>query len=634
MTPHPFVLPPPAAMPVTTTPELLDALQKTGLLADDALERAAQVVAAETEVRQAARQLIQEKILTHWQARQILAGVTNLRLGKYRLLDELGRNLLGRIYLAEHHQLARRAAVTLLSRQLSERPGAVRKFLDRAQAAAALNNPHLIQTLDVAQEANRFYVVFEFAEGRDLAERLREDGPPDVLVAIDWLQQAADGVAYLHERHIAHGNLRPELLLVDDHAVVRLLDLGVAKLSKQARAAAEATDPQQPPDPFADERPAETSADVQALIGIFYQLLTGQELPPTALDDAQLKSLEEAVELRLPGSGTPLVNLFRLWQTPPTPSDASSSTTTPADSAPADSAPADSAPPASAPPTSTPATAISAAQVRDQLLRLHQQLKPPPITELPELSVNDAGDLEATAEELDPTLENIVSETDVDSLLLSTNRPDGSGKRRSPSSVIRRDHTTAESVMAGEGSQSQQLLLRSPKSMKGKGDAAARGDRAAAKKDKAKRGGEKDGAGGAKKRQVLLIAVVASLACVLLLGAVTLGIILALSRQPSGPPIAQNQPPKTAPADPTKTATSKNHDDATGAGEIPDEPPVMEDPSPAAKPSDPLSKPESPKPESPKPESPKPESPKPESPKPETPKPETPKPETPKPETP
>lgn len=291
-------------MAVKSTEEFWAVLDKSGLLSPAHGDRARELGGELTDLKQLARLLVKENLLTTWQARQLLAGVVGLRIGKYRLLDELGRSEYGRVYLAEHQQLSRRAALKLLSRELSTNAEALRRFLVEAQSIAALDHPRLVHTLDISNDGERYFVVWEYVEGRDLQRIVQESGPLDVVRAATLVSQIADGLAHAHGHNVSHGDLKPSNVLVDAEDKLKIVDLGVARLSRTTSAPETAgvdgesastgsggsvnrrdslgpigsTDPYRAPEARGAGASPTPAADLYSLGGILYFLLAGQ--PP------------------------------------------------------------------------------------------------------------------------------------------------------------------------------------------------------------------------------------------------------------------------------------------------------------------------------------------------------------------
>jgi serine/threonine protein kinase len=217
-------------MAVASAAEFWETLEKSGILTTSQWERARDAAGQESDLKALARTLLKEGLVTIWQARQLLAGVANLKFGKYKLLDELGRSELGRVYLAEHVQLARRAALKMFAREITQNAATRQKFLAEARAISVLDHPHVVHTLDVANEGDRYFVVFEFVDGVDLGRQVRESGRFPAHRAVELMAQAADGLAHAHEHQVIHGDLKPSNLIVDKNGELKILDLGVARL--------------------------------------------------------------------------------------------------------------------------------------------------------------------------------------------------------------------------------------------------------------------------------------------------------------------------------------------------------------------------------------------------------------------
>jgi hypothetical protein len=208
----------------------LAALSRSGLIPATDVDAVRQEFADVADGRQIARELIKRGRLTKWQALQLLNGYFALSIGKYKLLDEIGAGELGRVYLAEHTQMERRQAIKILSRRQTSRPQVLERFLKEAPRVCALEHSNLCQIYDVNQDADRYFLVMQHIEGVDLAKQVAKSGPLPVVEAVQFAAQAAEGLAYAHERQVFHGVLKPANLLVDGQGIVKLTDIGQARL--------------------------------------------------------------------------------------------------------------------------------------------------------------------------------------------------------------------------------------------------------------------------------------------------------------------------------------------------------------------------------------------------------------------
>jgi len=262
--------------------QFLDNLQKSNLLVPERLAEVRQAAAAGADPQALARDLVEQGRLTRWQAAQVLAGRTGFQLGKYRLLELLGRGGMGHVFLAQHLTMNRRVALKLLSRGLDRNPAAMERFLAEARAVASLDHPNIVQAYSVDNEGDRWYLVMEYVEGQDLQQMVEEKGPLSYNMAADAIRQAAEGLAHAHRRNMIHCDIKPSNLLVNQQGVVKILDMGLARLNRGPQEAPPAGDDKVlgTVDYLAPEQALGTTfdhrADIYSLGCTLYFLLTGQ----------------------------------------------------------------------------------------------------------------------------------------------------------------------------------------------------------------------------------------------------------------------------------------------------------------------------------------------------------------------
>src|SRR5690606_3830425 len=157
------------------------------------LEKARKLAEQTDDAKLLARSLIKRELLTPWQAQQLLAGWHQLKMGKYKLYDQIGKSDLGRTFAAEHSQMARNVAIKTLASRHATRPEFVKRFLADARAGAALDHRNIIHVYDVANEADRYYVVMELADGQTLRQIVADEGALDQQAVVEYVRQAALG---------------------------------------------------------------------------------------------------------------------------------------------------------------------------------------------------------------------------------------------------------------------------------------------------------------------------------------------------------------------------------------------------------------------------------------------------------
>ena len=217
-------------MSSTTTEAFLDALRKSKLLSAEQIATAREAAAEVEGPKSLARLLLKQKLLTQWQAGQLLAGRTSFFLGRYKLIDLLGRGGMGSVFFAEDTKMNRPVALKIISKQLGRDPAALERFFAEARAIAALDHPNIVRAYDVDNASDRYFIVMEFAEGRNLQQVVESEGPLGYALAADYIRQAAEGLSHAHSREIVHRDVKPANLVVNDRGVVKVLDMGMARL--------------------------------------------------------------------------------------------------------------------------------------------------------------------------------------------------------------------------------------------------------------------------------------------------------------------------------------------------------------------------------------------------------------------
>jgi serine/threonine protein kinase len=153
------------------------------------------------------------------------------QLGPYTILDRLGEGGMGEVYRARDTRLGRDVAVKVLPSSVAEDPERLRRFEHEARAAGILNHPNLLAVFDVGTHGSAPYIVTELVEGETLRARLG-DGALPLRTAIDCAAAMARGLAAAHEKGIVHRDLKPENVVVTRDGRVKIVDFGLAKLTR------------------------------------------------------------------------------------------------------------------------------------------------------------------------------------------------------------------------------------------------------------------------------------------------------------------------------------------------------------------------------------------------------------------
>ncbi|HSP94123.1 MAG TPA: protein kinase [Thermoanaerobaculia bacterium] len=153
------------------------------------------------------------------------------RLGPYEILSPLGAGGMGEVWRARDSRLAREVAIKVLPASFSADAERLRRFEQEAKAAGLLNHPNITAVYDIGTHEGAPYVVQELLEGETLRSELA-GGRFSLRKAIDYARQIAQGLAAAHEKGIVHRDLKPENLFVTRDGRIKILDFGLAKLTR------------------------------------------------------------------------------------------------------------------------------------------------------------------------------------------------------------------------------------------------------------------------------------------------------------------------------------------------------------------------------------------------------------------
>ena len=179
-----------------------------------------------------ARALVREGKLTRYQAAALYQGkARSLTIGPYVVLDKLGSGGMGMVFKARRREGGPEVALKLLPPSSSKQVLAVQRFRREAEIMARLDHPNIVASRELGEYGGVHYLVMDYVEGRDLDKVVRSGGPMKVPRAVDAAIQAARGLQAAHERGIVHRDIKPANLLLDARGVVRVLDLGLARVT-------------------------------------------------------------------------------------------------------------------------------------------------------------------------------------------------------------------------------------------------------------------------------------------------------------------------------------------------------------------------------------------------------------------
>ncbi|MFZ4580734.1 MAG: serine/threonine-protein kinase [Myxococcota bacterium] len=228
--------------------------------------------------------------------------------GRYRIECQLGEGGMGTVHLAADLSLDRPVALKVLLPQLSRHPTARSRMEAEAKAMARLSSHHVVRVNSVFDEAGLLVIDLEYMPGGSLADLLAQrDGVLDLATAVEWIGQVLKGLEALHHAGLVHRDLKPANVLVDQHRVLKVTDLGVARdssrddLFRTRNDAQLGTPAYMAPEQVQSAANVDRRADLYSAGILLYELLVGHAPflgEPFAVMAAQVNRLPDLAPIR------------------------------------------------------------------------------------------------------------------------------------------------------------------------------------------------------------------------------------------------------------------------------------------------------------------------------------------------
>ena len=153
------------------------------------------------------------------------------KIGRYKVLGELGRGAMGIVYRAQDPALDRVVALKtiILADDAEGREEYQKRFFLEAKAAGKLTHPSIVTTYDFGEQDGVAYLAMELLEGTDLRTRLKEGALPPAE-AVEVARQVAEGLGFAHERGIVHRDVKPGNIMLLERGRAKIMDFGIARM--------------------------------------------------------------------------------------------------------------------------------------------------------------------------------------------------------------------------------------------------------------------------------------------------------------------------------------------------------------------------------------------------------------------
>jgi serine/threonine protein kinase/Tfp pilus assembly protein PilF len=160
-------------------------------------------------------------------AKDLIKGITFA--GRYQLIDELGRGGMGVVYKAQDIKLKRTVALKFLPSELTHIPEVKERFMREAQAAAALDHPHICTVYEFDEAEEKPFISMAYVEGQSLKKKI-DFGPLEMDEALKIATQAAEGLQEAHKKGVIHRDIKSANIMVTEKGQAKIMDFGLARI--------------------------------------------------------------------------------------------------------------------------------------------------------------------------------------------------------------------------------------------------------------------------------------------------------------------------------------------------------------------------------------------------------------------
>jgi len=203
------------------------------------------------------------------------------KIGRYQILERVGRGGMGVLYRGHDPVLDREVAVKVMLTDFSDDTEQMRpRFYREAKAAAKLQHRNIVTVFEFAEENNQPHIVMEFLRGVPLSQRMEQSPPLTLDDKLDVVAQLCSGLGYAHAQGVVHRDVKPANVFLLEDGSVKLLDFGIAKLStstltRQGDVLGSA--PYMSPEQVAGTQDLDGRSDVWSTGVLLYELLTNRQ---------------------------------------------------------------------------------------------------------------------------------------------------------------------------------------------------------------------------------------------------------------------------------------------------------------------------------------------------------------------
>jgi non-specific serine/threonine protein kinase len=271
---------------------------------------------------------------------------------RYEIIEVLGRGGMGRVYRVEDKKLQEEVALKVINPEIAANKSIIERFRNELKLARQIAHRNVCKMYSLEEAGDRHFIVMEYVPGENLKSMIRMSGQMGLKTAITIAKQVAGGLNEAHRLGVIHRDLKPSNIMIDREGNARIMDFGIARLTKVkgiTRAGTAVGTPEYMSPEQVEGRELDQRSDIYSLGVVLYEMVTGRvpfegdtpvtigvkqktEMPadpkklnariPENFSRLILKCLEKDREKRYQNAGEVLRELERIEDQIPTPTKA------------------------------------------------------------------------------------------------------------------------------------------------------------------------------------------------------------------------------------------------------------------------------------------------------------------------
>ncbi|MGH2481168.1 MAG: serine/threonine protein kinase, partial [Ktedonobacteraceae bacterium] len=221
--------------------------------------------------------------------------------GRYKLIDERGSGNFGTVYIVRDLSTNHLYAAKIMRIDHTGDSELVERFKREALILYNLNDLHIVRVIDYGNEGPLYYIIMHHVDGQNLKYWIQQDEKMELLRALDYMHQAAQGLDAAYKRGVVHRDIKPQNILVNNKGILKIVDFGLSR-SKDMMTITHSdkfmgTAYYSAPEQVQSSHEVDTRADLYSLSAVLFEMLAGR---PPYIDGGALEIILKHTSAPIP----------------------------------------------------------------------------------------------------------------------------------------------------------------------------------------------------------------------------------------------------------------------------------------------------------------------------------------------